>query len=148
MSLYNNNVNEKSGWVKKGKNFLVDVSIGACDKIVNDIKEDSYKEAIELGITNTIMALYSADVSDKDIIRVVNEIWRIDVEEIEERLIYEKRQCVIRNFRKYLKLQGYNNDELDKYIKNNEVSIKIKKNPELLKLKNKPEEVKKIIEKM
>lgn len=130
-----------------GGKIIGNATLIIADNILSQEEAKGLEEGIEIGIKNTIASLYEYNVPDKEIIRIVGEYWGLDSKEIEDRLLYEKEQAVVRNFKCYLKLQGYTKEKINKYMKDNEVGIKIRNKPELWSLKNKPEQIKKIIEK-
>lgn len=113
---------------------------------INQAGEAAFSDAIEIGITNTMAALYDADVDDDEIIRVLNKYWGINRDEAEERLIYEKRQAAIRELERYLKMQGFSAIEIKQFMKTNNASIKIRHSNELWKLRRKPEKLMKEVQ--
>jgi len=109
--------------------------------------EEAYADAIEIGRTNTIAALYDSDVNDDEIIRVLNKFWGITKDEAVERLLFEKRKAVYRELEHYLKMQGFSSADIIQFMRKNEVSSKIKYNHELLKLRRNPEKLMKEVQK-
>jgi hypothetical protein len=113
---------------------------------INQAGEAAFSDAIEIGITNTMAALYDADVDDNEIIRVLNKYWGINRDEAEERLVFEKSQAAIRELKWFLKVQGYSVIEIDQFMRSNNASIKIRHNNELWKLRRKPEKLMKAVQ--
>lgn len=132
---------------RNGGKVLGDLAWESFGEALNQIGADAFSDAIEIGIENTIAALYEASIKDKDILRIVCEQWGISVTDAEDRLVYEKRQAAIRSLRQYLKLQGYSKSDIDKFGRENCAWIRINREPDLWQLKNDPEKLKKEIEK-
>ena len=112
----------------------------------NEIEEKGYNDGIKLGIFNTIFALYAANVKDEDIIQITREVWKIEEDEIEDILVETKQNFVLMKLRRYLKLQGENENSIRNFFDKNKVIIKIKRNPEYLRLKDDPERLVKLLE--
>ena len=74
--------------LKAGGRFVMD---GFGDSL-DQVGREAFSQAIEIGIENTIAALYDANVDDKEILRVVSEQWGLPIEEIEDRLMSMKPQ--------------------------------------------------------
>lgn len=113
---------------------------------INQAGEEAFSDAIEVGISNTIAALYDADVDGEEIIRVLNKYWGINRDEAEERIIYEKKQAAIRELERFLKMQGFSAIEINQFMKSNKALIKIKHNNELWKLRREPEKLMKAVQ--
>lgn len=113
---------------------------------INQAGEAAFSDAIEIGITNTMAALYDADVDDDEIIRVLNKYWGINRDEAEELLVYEKSQAAIRELERFLKMQGFSAIEIKQFMKSNNASIKIRHSNELWKLRRKPEKLMKAVQ--
>lgn len=128
-------------YLKEGKEILGNLFINIYGESLNRVSEDAFSEAIEKGIENTIASLYDADVSDDEIIRVLNKFWGINKSEAESRIIYEKSQATIREVKHYLKMQGWSDIRIKDFMKLNRVSIKIRHNNELWKLRRRPEKL-------
>jgi hypothetical protein len=126
--------------------IVADLVLKSYDDSKNQDKEEIFSDAIEIGIINTISALYDADVNDDEIIRILNKYWGINKDEAEERLIFEKFQAAIRELEGYLKMQGYSAAEIRQFMKSNQASIKIRHNNELWKLRRKPEKLMKEVQ--
>lgn len=63
---------------------------------LTSIEEKIFCDAINIGIENTIAALYDADIEDEKIIELLNKYWGINYREATERLAHEKRQALKR----------------------------------------------------
>ena len=113
---------------------------------INQAGEEAFSNAIEIGITNTLAALYDADVDDDEIIRVLNKYWGINRDEAEKRLVFEKGQAAIRELERYLKMQGFSAIKINQFMKSNKAKIKIRHNNELWKLRRKPEKLMKEVQ--
>jgi hypothetical protein len=135
-----NNINSLE-FLKEVGNSLGYATLEVIREIIRNECEKSFAEAKEIGIKNTIAALYNANVKDSEIVRVTCEQWELVREEVEDRLIYEKIQAPKRNLEKYLKLQGYTSSEIDKLWNDYNIGIKIRHNKELWKLKDTPEKL-------
>ena len=109
--------------------------------------ECAFADAIEIGVVNTIAALYDANVEDDEIIRVVCEHWGIQKVEAEERLLIEKPNAAIRSLKHYLKMQGYTSEQIYKFMINNNAYAKIRNTKELWYLKDLPKKLIKEIDK-
>ena len=128
--------------LKAGGRFVMD---GFGDSL-DQVGREAFSQAIEIGIENTIAALYDANVDDKEILRVVSEQWGLPIEEIEDRLIWEKHEVAIRALRQYLKLQGYSPSEIRQFMQSNSALTKIRENRELWKLRNNPQKLMKVVQ--
>lgn len=113
---------------------------------INQAGEEAFSDAIEIGITNTVAALYDAEVNDDEIIRVLNTHWGIKRDEVENRLVYEKRQAAIRELKRYLKMQGFSAIEVNQFMNSNNALIKIRHSNELWKLRRNPDKLMKAIQ--
>lgn len=132
-------------FLKAGGKFLGDLVLKIYGDSLNQIGEKAFSEAIEIGIENTIAALYEANVNDKEILHIVSEQWGISVQEAEDHLVFEKHQSAIRTLRQYLKLQGYSKLDIDSFMRENKASMKIRHEKDFWKLKDNPEKLYKAI---
>ncbi|MCD7807979.1 MAG: hypothetical protein LUH02_01445 [Erysipelotrichaceae bacterium] len=121
--------------------YVKDVIQQTYDERLDFEAQKAYDAAIEKGIYNTIAALYEANVSDAEIIRVVCKFWNMSNNEALDRLIHEKRQAIYRSLDDYMLLQGYSKDYIRQFNIRNQTMLKLRKNPELLKLKNNPKKL-------
>jgi len=135
----------KEDFIKGGK-LVVDFAKKFYRESLNQAGNIAFSEGIEIGIENTIAALYDADVDDEVIVRLLNKHWGISNDEAEERLIFEKSQAAIRELRRYLKLQGYSTAEANQFMRTNMASIKIKRDADLRKLRRNPEKLMKAVQ--
>lgn len=133
-------------YLAAGGKTVVNFALKLYGDSINQAGEAAFSDAIEIGITNTMAALYDADVDDDEIIRVLNKYWGINRNEAEERLVYEKSQAAIRELERYLKMQGFSAIEINQFMKANNASTKIRHNNELWKLTRKPEKLMKAIQ--
>lgn len=113
---------------------------------INQAGEVAFSDAIEIGITNTISALYDADVDEERIFHVLNKYWGINRDEAEERLIYEKSQAAIRELKHFLKMQNYSATKINEFMESYRVSIKIRHDNELWKLRRNPEKLMQVVQ--
>lgn len=60
---------------KSGGRVLGELAIEIYGRTIDQKGEQAFSEAIEIGIKNTVTALYSAKVEDKEILRVLSETW-------------------------------------------------------------------------
>lgn len=132
-------------FLKEGGKFVGALALKVYGDSLNQVGEQAFSEAIEIGIENTIGSLYEAKVNDKEIIRVVSQRWGICIQEVEERLVWEKYQATISTLKQYLKLQGYSNSDIDSFMRENMASAKIRGEKELWKLKDDPEKLLKAV---
>lgn len=137
----------KEYFIEGGK-LVTDFALKFYGESLNQAGDVAFSDAIEIGIENTVAALYDADVEDDVIIRMLNKHWGISNDEAEKRLIFEKSQAAIRELRRYLKLQGYSISEIDQFMLLNKASIKIRHNAELRTLKRNPEKLMKVVQKL
>lgn len=128
-------------FLKQGGKLIGDLALSFYGETISQAGEKAFSEAIEIGIENTIAALYEAKVDDKEILRVVSEHWGLTFKEVEDRLIWEKQNSTIRSLKQYLRLQGYSTSEIDAFVKDTQATIQIRHNKELWKLKNAPEKL-------
>lgn len=132
--------------MKKGVDFVGELALKIYGESLNKVGEQAFSEAIEIGVENTIACLYDAKVSDNEIIRVVSEHWGISHQNVEERLVWEKQQAVVRSLKRYLKLQGYSRQDIMNFMSESNASIKIRHEKDLWKLKDVPEKLFKILQ--
>lgn len=133
-------------FLKSGGGVLSTLALEIYGESLNQVGEIAFSEAIGIGIENTIASLYEADVDDREILRIVSEQWGIRIEEVEDRLVWEKRQSAIRSLKQYLKLQGFTKGEIEQFIKTNRVLFKIGHNKELWKLRRTPQKLMKAVQ--
>lgn len=127
--------------LNKGKEYIPNLLLEAYGEGLEQVVDEVFLDALEIGITNTIIALYDANVKDEDILRIVNKHWGINREEIADRLIAEKSDAVIRSLKEYMKLHGYTKGEIEEFIKCNQLTIKVRREKELWKFKNAPQKL-------
>lgn len=130
-----------SDYIENGCEFIGEVIIDAFNERLNEAGEYAFSEAIQIGVNNTLSALYDANVPDNEIIRVVCKYWGIEVKVATKMLVREKQQFVLRELREYLELQGYSEKEIDRIWDKKQVIRKIKLDKELWELKNKPKKL-------
>ncbi len=106
MSVPKINKEDILNFIKAGGFYIGNLAFEVYGEILNKIGEQAFDAVIEIGITNTIAALYDAKVDDKEILRVVNEHWGLDKNNIEDRIIWEKKEATIRSLEQHLRLQG------------------------------------------
>lgn len=108
---------------------------------INQAGEAAFSDAIEIGISKTMAALYDADVDSEEIIRVLNKYWGINRDEAEKRLVHEKSEAAIRELEHFLKMKGFSDIAIKQFMKSTRASIKIRYNNELWELRRKPEKL-------
>lgn len=129
-------------YIKQGGNELLNM---VRDAYANEANRTFY-DAIEIGIENTVSALYEANLTDDQIINLLVKHWGITMEDAENKLILEKSQSVIRNLKHFLKMQGYTEREIQDFMIRTAASCKIRHEKELWKMKNNPEELFKVVQ--
>ena len=130
-------------YIKQGGTALLDV----VRNVYADGANRAFEDAINIGIRNTVSALYEANVSEDKITHLLNKYWGIPMTEAEDRLLFEKSESVIRALRHYLKMQGYSQSDIKHFMFTNRARIKIKHDRELWKMKDNPEKLFKIVQK-
>jgi intein/homing endonuclease len=133
-------------YLAAGGKFVAGLALKVYGDSINQAGEAAFSNAIEIGITNTIAALYDADVDDDEIIIVLNKYWGINRDEAEKRLVFEKGQAAISELERYLKMQGFSAIKINQFMKSNNASIKIRHSNELWKLRRKPEKLMKEVQ--
>jgi hypothetical protein len=133
-------------YLAAGGKFVAGLALKIYGDSINQAGEAAFSNAIEIGITNTMAALYDADVDDDKIIRVLNKYWGINRDEAEKRLVFEKGQAAIRELERYLKMQGFSTIKINQFMKSNNAYIKIRHSNELWKLRRKPEKLMKEVQ--
>lgn len=128
-------------YLETGGKIITDFAIKIYGDSIDKVGQAAFSDAIEIGITNTIAALYDADVKDDEIIRVLNKYWGINRDEAEDRLVHEKSQAAIRELEGFLRMQGFSVVEIKQFMKSNNAPIKIRHSNELWKLRRKPEKL-------
>lgn len=127
--------------VIKGGKAIGDFAIDFYGEELNRAGDEAFNQAIEIGVENTIAALYDAKVGDREIIRVVKEYWDIDTEEAEDRLVWEKQQATIHSLLQYLKLEGYPKKYIDTFMSIGGGYFNIRHDKDLWRLKDNPEKL-------
>lgn len=135
-----NSADVKEFFISGGK-FAIELVRESYGDIINQEGEEAFSNAIEIGIGNTIASLYDANIDDDEIIRILNKFWGINIDEAESRILHEKSQATIRELRSYLKMEGYNFQEINHFMISNKAGTIIRHNNELWKLKDKPEKL-------
>lgn len=130
-------------YIKQGGTALLDVA----REVYADGANRAFEDAIDIGIRNTVSALYEANVSDDKITHLLNKYWGIPMNEAEDRLLVEKYESVIRTLRHYLKMQGYSQSEIQHFMNTSRAKIKIRHDRELWKMKDNPEKLFNVIQK-
>lgn len=133
-------------FVKKSANFLWNELNIACEQKADEIYRDGYFNGRNEGIQNTVKALYDANVSDAEIIRVLHKVWNISELEARERLVSEKPEAAIHEMRKYLYLQGYSLSDVRSFIEQTDAITKIRSNPKLWELRKTPKKLVEIVQ--
>lgn len=133
-------------YLASGGKIVAGVALKFLGESISQAGEIAFSDAIEIGINNTIAALYDAEVDDDEIIRVLNKYWGINRYDAEERLVYEKYQATIRELKRYLKMQGFSDKAVNQFMMSNNASIKIKQRNELWKLRHKPDKLMKEVQ--
>ena len=100
------------------------------------------KIKIEKEVPPTVRALYEANVSDSEILQILNKIWDIPASEAQHFLKHEKVEAPIRELQYYLETQiGYSTEQIQNFISQNHVWNKIRANPKLWSLRRTPEKL-------
>lgn len=133
-------------FLKSGGRVLSTLALEVYGESLNQVGEIAFSEAIEIGIENTISSLYEANVDDREILRIVSEQWGIRIEEVEDRLVWEKSQSAVRYLKQYLKLQGFTKSEIVQFMKTNRAIFKIGHNKELWGLRRTPQKLMKAVQ--
>lgn len=133
-------------FLKSGGEFLGNLAFEIYGESLSQAGERAFSEAIEIGIGNTIASLYEANVDDKEILRIVSEQWGLRIEDVENRLVWEKNQACIRALKQYMKLQGFTTGEVDRFMKTNRAICKIHHNKGLWELRRAPQKLMKAVQ--
>lgn len=133
-------------YLAAGGKFFAGLALKIYGDSINQAGEEAFSNAIEIGITNTMAALYDADVDDDEIIRVLNKYWGINRDEAENRLVIEKGTAAIRGLERHLKMQGFSAIKINQFMRSNNAYIKIRRNNELWKLRRNPEKLMKEVQ--
>lgn len=80
-----------ANYIKQGGTALFDFARDAYADGVNC----AFGDAIEIGIGNTVSALYEANVSDDKIAHLLNKYWGIPMNEAEDRLLFKKVKVLL-----------------------------------------------------
>lgn len=133
-------------YLAKGGKIVADLAIKVYGDSINQVGEDAFSDAIEIGIANTVAALYDADISDDKIINLVNKYWNISMDEAEDRLLHEKKLAATRELKRYMKLQGRSEKDIRQFMISSRAGVKINKNSDLWKLRRNPEKLLKAVQ--
>jgi len=63
-----------------GGKIVAGLALKLYGESINQSGEAAFSDAIEIGITNTVVSLYDTDVDDEEIIHVSNKYWGINRE--------------------------------------------------------------------
>ena len=130
---------EKS--IRLGGFFAKDIARGVLDKRA----DEAYNEAIEVGITNTVLALLDASVDENTIEMMLNKYWDISKTEADGRIDFGKAEILKQCIHDYLWRQGESEEQIRNIMKETKATIKIMHNLELYKYKDKPKKLFQII---
>jgi len=133
-------------FLSSGARTLAAYALDAYENRLDEEGSNAFADAIEIGIANTVAALYEANVEDNEIIRVLNLIWGINEDEATDRLVFEKTQALLRELKDYLRLQGMSSKDILNFMRSNKVSMKLRHNPDLRALRRKPEKLMKAVQ--
>lgn len=127
--------------IEKCGGITVDIALNIWGETIKQEGEAAFAEALEIGIANTIAAMYDANNQDESIINALNKYWGITYEEAEQRLLFEKSQSTIRELERYMKLQGFTEKDIRLFFKENKVASQVRHNRELWELRRKPDKL-------
>lgn len=128
-----------------GGKIIGNLAISLYGKTLDVAGENAFADAIEIGITNSITALYNADVKDEVILREMAAVWGISKDEAIDRLLIVKGNCAIEALKQHLRLQGWDDAEIRHFMISTHAAHTIRNNHDLWKLKNSPDKLYKAI---
>lgn len=120
------------------KNFL--------KEYVDEKSEVAFEKGMQIGIENTVAALYDANVSEAEIIRVMNVHWGVNRKGAIERILYEKTSATKRSLREYLKLNGYSQKEINDFWRKTRAVTRINHEKELWEYRRNPDKLFEILQ--
>lgn len=97
-------------------------------------------------IETTIQLLVEADVSDNDIITVIENSWNISINEITDILHNEKIKAAVNSLTRYMLQNGYSDSEIQEFMKKNMVKTKLRHEHDLLMQRKNPEKIYKAVQ--
>ena len=97
-------------------------------------------------IETTIQLLVEADVSDNDIITVIENHWNISINEITDILHNEKIKAAVNSLTRYMLQNGYSVSEIQEFMKKNMVKTKLRHEHDLLMQRKNPEKIYKAVQ--
>ena len=130
---------EKS--LEQGGSFIKDT----VRDYIDSHEAESYIEAIEKGIYNTVAALLDSGVDEETIETMLNKYWDISRKEADERIQFGKREILKKCIHDYLWRLGKSEDQIRQIIIDTNANIKINHNLELYKYKDKPKKLLQIL---
>ena len=133
-------------WLAAGGTFLFDAVREAYAGLLNDAGARAFSDATEIGISNTIYALYDADVEDEKMIALLNKFWGICREEAIAHIAFEKCSLVQNELRTLLRLDGFSDSQIRSYALQTQAFTKIRENPQLWNLRKTPRKLKEALE--
>lgn len=77
------NSDDVKGFFEKSGNVVASLALNIYGESLNQAGQKAFSEAIEIGIANTVAALFDTNVDDEEIIRALNEYWGINRDEAE-----------------------------------------------------------------
>lgn len=105
-----------------------------------------FDEMYDSFIETTIQLLLEADISDNDIIIVIENHWNISINELTDILHNEKIKVAVNPLTRYMLQNGYLDFEIQEFMKKHMVKTKLRHEHDLpLKRKN-PEKVYKAVQ--
>ena len=128
-----------------GGKIIGNLAISLYGKSLDVAGKNAFSDAIEIGITNSITALYNADVKDEVILREMTAVWGISKDEAIDRLLIIKGNCAIEALKQHLRLQGWDDAEIRHFMITTHAAHTIRNNHDLWKLKNTPDKLYKAV---
>lgn len=131
---------------QKAKDFIIDCGREAHYNMKNEQYSNGYQNGKEEGINYTAMALLYADVKDDVAIRELMHVWKIDEESAISLVVGAKTVCIIEIVKKHLRLKGWSEHSIERFMKYEKAEITICRNVDLWEYRDSPEKLMKLLE--
>ena len=105
-----------------------------------------FDEMYDSFIETTIQLLLEADVSDNDIITVIENHWNISINELTDILHNEKIKAAVNSLTRYMLQNGYSDSEIQEFMKKHMVKTKLRHEHDLLMQRKNPEKIYKAVQ--
>ncbi len=127
--------------LEKGGTALIELFRTVLDEQVTAQCEGVYEQTIELGMENTIRALFVAEVEDGMVLSALHEVWGLPGKEAAGMVAWTKRKIAVERLEEFLLLKGLRAEAVKEFRREYAVLMRLGNNKELLALWDKPDQL-------